>query len=65
MVDIYPMMCHILGLQNPGPNNGSFERIAFVFKTLIKHENWVYVTPITCKYHDDAGLNMYVWISMY
>ncbi|KAF8562422.1 hypothetical protein P879_11661 [Paragonimus westermani] len=32
MVDLYPMMCHLLGLHNPGPHNGSLARVAHLLQ---------------------------------
>ncbi|KAF5403167.1 Type I phosphodiesterase / nucleotide pyrophosphatase [Paragonimus heterotremus] len=32
MVDLYPMMCYLLGLQTPGPHNGSLARVAHLLK---------------------------------
>ena len=32
MVDIYPMICHLLGIK-PAPNNGSLDRIAHLLKS--------------------------------
>lgn len=32
MVDIYPLMCHLLGI-DPAPNNGSLDRISHLLKT--------------------------------
>lgn len=30
LVDIYPMMCYLLNLNNPGPHNGSLSRISYL-----------------------------------
>ncbi|KER24414.1 hypothetical protein T265_07927 [Opisthorchis viverrini] len=32
LIDIYPMMCHLLGLENPGPHNGSLSHVAHVLR---------------------------------
>lgn len=48
-VDIYPLMCHILGVE-PAPNNGSMDKV----KTLLRmeegrKEDSFTITSISCK----------------
>ena len=42
-VDIYPLMCHLLGIK-PAPNNGSFDNV----KQMLKYET---DTNSACKFH--------------
>lgn len=46
-VDIYPLMCHILGI-TPAQNNGSFDNV----KDLLQEKsitNELSITGVTCK----------------
>ena len=38
MVDIYPLICHLLGIK-PAPNNGSLDRIAHLLKSTPRTES--------------------------
>ncbi|KAF7233659.1 hypothetical protein EG68_07302 [Paragonimus skrjabini miyazakii] len=40
MVDLYPMMCYLLGLQNPGPHNGSLTRVAHLLQAQNNAHSW-------------------------
>ncbi|XP_070539880.1 bis(5'-adenosyl)-triphosphatase enpp4-like [Ptychodera flava] len=44
IVDIYPMMCHLMGLQ-PAPNNGSLANTADILKDDISDANTINLSP--------------------
>ena len=57
-VDIYPLMCHILGL-DPAPNNGSFDNVKGLLKSMEdKKVMSLTVTSISCKSY--IKINMYL-----
>lgn len=49
-VDVYPLMCHILGIQ-PRPNDGSFENVKQLLAEADDDDDDVeYGSMLTCKY---------------
>ena len=50
-VDIYPLMCHLLGIK-PAPNNGSFDNV----KQMLKYET---DSNSACKFH---SVSNYIYI---
>ncbi|KER31384.1 type I phosphodiesterase / nucleotide pyrophosphatase [Opisthorchis viverrini] len=52
LVDIYPMMCHILGLDKPGPHNGSLSRVSYLLRSVTTespswfHSTWDKLTAL-------------------
>ncbi|KAA3672370.1 uncharacterized protein DEA37_0008811 [Paragonimus westermani] len=45
MVDLYPMMCHLLGLHNPGPHNGSLARVAHLLQLHNNNAHSWFISP--------------------
>ncbi|TGZ73470.1 hypothetical protein CRM22_001492 [Opisthorchis felineus] len=52
LVDIYPIMCHILGLDKPGPHNGSLSRVSYLLRSATTesaswfHSTWDKLTAL-------------------
>jgi len=56
-VDIYPLMCHILGI-DPAPNNGSLARVSDILVSSSSNENNYTLLFVIC------GLSIFVFILM-
>ena len=48
-VDVYPLMCHILGI-NPTPNNGSLEAVMGMLAENHLEEKTFTLTAVSCKF---------------